>query len=82
MKKKRGDLADPARREEWAMRMQDAADREIDLDLLEKAFENPPNCYSGLALQFFMTELCFRLERKAGTGLSAYSAFKKYWENM
>lgn len=51
VEKKRADLADSTRDETWATRTQDNADKELDLDLLEKALDNPPNCYSGMVVE-------------------------------
>ncbi|TCD65482.1 hypothetical protein EIP91_002566 [Steccherinum ochraceum] len=53
-----------------------------DLELLGKALEGPPNRYSAMALEWFIVEKCVRQALDAGTGTSAYSAFKKYWEML
>lgn len=54
----------------------------LDLNLLEKAFENPPNRLSALALEYLMVDKCVWSTCKPGTGISIYSAFKNYWEHM
>ncbi|TFK45242.1 hypothetical protein OE88DRAFT_1649453 [Heliocybe sulcata] len=54
----------------------------IDLDELALAFDKPPNQYSGLALEFYLTEKCINQNLKEQTAVQIYSAFKRMWEQM
>ncbi|TCD60050.1 hypothetical protein EIP91_010837, partial [Steccherinum ochraceum] len=53
-----------------------------DLAVMEKAFDNPPNRYSTFVLELFIAQKVFEEGLKPGTGISIYSAFKKYWDMM
>lgn len=52
----------------------------LDIDVFAKAFDDIPNKYSAYALELFMVQKVFEEKLKAGTGVSAYSAFKHFWE--
>jgi hypothetical protein len=55
----------------------------IDTNLLEKAFEQPPNQLSAKALELFLVHKCLGLD---GCGQSMaeriHAAFCNYWDNM
>ncbi|KAF8325292.1 hypothetical protein F5887DRAFT_1085601 [Amanita rubescens] len=62
-----------------------AAKDGMDDNLLSKAFDKPPNKYSHIALELFLTQKCLRdSEARCGaaTGVSIYAAFVWYWDNM
>lgn len=54
----------------------------VDTDLLEKAFDNPPNKYSVLALEWFLTQKCFTEGLGKSTGAGIQGAFADLWDNM
>ncbi|RDB17550.1 hypothetical protein Hypma_001160 [Hypsizygus marmoreus] len=54
----------------------------VDTDLLEKAFGNPPNKYSLMALEAFMTQKCFHEGKGEATANGIQSAFADYWDHM
>ncbi|KAF8067516.1 hypothetical protein FPV67DRAFT_1416491, partial [Lyophyllum atratum] len=60
----------------------DKTDPTIDLDALEKAFDNPPNKYSVKALKWFLWEKCYRWLRGDSTGGGIAAAFVKFWIDM
>jgi hypothetical protein len=49
---------------------------------LRQAFEDEPKDCSGKALAMYITHKCFSQGCKAGTGMTAYSALKKHWEEL
>lgn len=55
--------------------------RELDLDDLEKAFDDVPNKYSAYALEMLLTEKCLHEGKSVSTAQSVYSAIKNHWEN-
>ncbi|KAM6502988.1 hypothetical protein JOM56_002965 [Amanita muscaria] len=55
---------------------------EIDTNLLEKAFEKPPNQYSTKALEFFLVEKCIRQGCTRSTAEGVQAAFADYWDHM
>lgn len=56
---------------------------EIDTDLLEKAFDNPPNQFSAKALELFLVHKCLGPD---GCGPSTaeriHAAFCDHWDSM
>jgi len=54
----------------------------ITTDVLEKAFENPPNKYSAMALELFLVQKCFTENLGKSTGDGIHGAFADYWDNM
>lgn len=56
---------------------------QVDTDVLEKAFENPPNSLSAKALELFLVHKCFGSD---GCGPSTaeriHAAFCDHWDNM
>lgn len=56
---------------------------QIPLDKLAVAFDKPPNQYSAVALELFLTSKCFG-ERKCGksTAEGIHGAFCQYWDKM
>ncbi|KAF8054917.1 hypothetical protein FPV67DRAFT_1437662, partial [Lyophyllum atratum] len=60
----------------------DKSDPTIDLDVLEKAFDDPPNKYSVKALQWFLVEKCCRQGLSESTGDGIQAAFVKLWTDM
>jgi hypothetical protein len=54
----------------------------INTDLLEKAFENPPNKYSAMALELFLVQKCFTENWGKSTGDGIHGAFADYWDHM
>jgi hypothetical protein len=55
---------------------------DLDISLLAKAFDNPPNKTSVEALELFMVEKCF--EKNCGESVATLiqAAFAWYWDNM
>ena len=51
-------------------------------NLLEKAFEKPPNQYSTKALEFFLVEKCIRQGCSRSTAEGIQAAFADYWDHM
>ena len=62
--------------------MMDTDGTPVDLDEFGRAFDKPPNCYSGLALHLFLVDKCVNEGRGIGTCENTYSAFKNLWEMM
>jgi hypothetical protein len=54
----------------------------IATDLLEKAFDNPPNKYSAVALELFITQKCIVENLGKSTAQGIHGAFAKHWDNM
>ncbi|RDB18873.1 hypothetical protein Hypma_014489 [Hypsizygus marmoreus] len=54
----------------------------IDTDLLEKAFDRPPNKLSVRALEWFILEKCMRQGLGRSTAVGIQSAFTQYWSAM
>ncbi|RDB27874.1 hypothetical protein Hypma_002250 [Hypsizygus marmoreus] len=55
---------------------------EIDTDILAKAFDCPPNKYSALALELFLTQKCFTEGCGKDTVAGIQGAFTDFWDNM
>jgi hypothetical protein len=53
-----------------------------DNDLLEKAFDKPPNKLSTVAIEWFLAQKCFKEECGESTAMAIYSAFAWHWDNM
>ncbi|TFK49186.1 hypothetical protein OE88DRAFT_1810043 [Heliocybe sulcata] len=60
----------------------DAGEEVIDIDILAQAFEKPPNRYSALALEMFLSEKCINQSLGESTAEGIFAAFKKMWELM
>ncbi|RDB24502.1 hypothetical protein Hypma_008295 [Hypsizygus marmoreus] len=54
----------------------------VDTDLLEKAFDFPPNKYSALALESYLIHMCFEKNRGISTAEAIVSTFTHYWFHM
>lgn len=54
----------------------------LDNDVLEKAFDNPPNRYSAKALEYFLVDRCIINGCQEGTAAGIHAAFLFYWERM
>jgi hypothetical protein len=54
----------------------------IDTSLLEKAFDKPPNKYSAVALELYLTQKCIVEGLGKSTAEGIHSAFSKYWDTM
>lgn len=57
-------------------------EQELDLDELAKAFDNPPNRYSAVALEKFLVEKCLHENLGKSTWDGIHAAFKRLWDNM
>ena len=56
---------------------------EIDTNLLEKAFEKPPNGLSAKALELFLVHKCLGSDACGpSTAERIHAAFCDYWDNM
>ena len=55
---------------------------DVDVDLLEKAFDNPPNKYSVSALELFLVQKCCTERLSPSTAVGIHGAFCDYWDNM
>lgn len=60
----------------------DESDDGIVTDLLEKAFEKPPNKFSVVALELFLTQKCFSEGLGKSTAAGIQGAFADLWDNM
>jgi hypothetical protein len=54
----------------------------ISTDMLEKAFDKPPNCYSALALKMLLVQKCFTENCGVSTAKGIHGAFASYWDTM
>lgn len=54
----------------------------INTDILEKAFQNPPNEHSVDALELFLSQKCFKDGCGFSTAEAIHAAFADYWDNM
>ncbi|RDB24467.1 hypothetical protein Hypma_008539 [Hypsizygus marmoreus] len=54
----------------------------VDTDLLEKAFDNPPNKYSVLALDAYLAQKCFNENCGKDTAGGIQGAFTDLWDHM
>lgn len=54
----------------------------IDTNLLEKAFEGPPNKHSAMALELYLTQKCVVEGCKKSTADGIHGAFADYWDNL
>ncbi|KAG6904036.1 hypothetical protein DXG01_013063, partial [Tephrocybe rancida] len=52
----------------------------IPTDDLEKALSNPPNEYSAMVVEMFITEKCFLQKCKEGVAEGIHAAFCWYWD--
>jgi hypothetical protein len=57
-------------------------DHEIDLEKLSKAFSNPPNEYSALALELFLVQKCLTEDLGKDTASGIHAAFIRHWDHM
>ena len=55
---------------------------DVDVDLLERAFDKPPNKYSVSALELFLVQKCCTEELSPSTAAGIHGAFCDYWDNM
>jgi len=49
---------------------------------LAKAFDKPPNCYSAVALEFFLVQKVFTEELSKSYVEGIQGAFADYWDKM
>ena len=49
---------------------------------LAKAFDKPPNCYSAVALEFFLVQKVFTEELSKSYAEGIQGAFADYWDKM
>ncbi|KAJ7083872.1 hypothetical protein C8R44DRAFT_651755 [Mycena epipterygia] len=54
----------------------------IDTELLAKAFSKPPNKYSAIALELFMTQKCVVEGLGKSTAEGIHGAYAKFWDTM
>ncbi|KAJ6497259.1 hypothetical protein DFH09DRAFT_945625 [Mycena vulgaris] len=57
-------------------------DQGIDTELLAKAFQKPPNKYSAVALELYITQKCVVEGLGKSTCEGIHGAFAKYWDTM
>ena len=55
---------------------------DVDVDLLEKAFDKPPNKYLVSAMELFLVQKCCTEELSLSTAAGIHGAFCGYWDNM
>ena len=55
---------------------------DIDVDMMEKAFDNPPNKYSVMVLELYLVQKCLTENRGKSTAAGIQGAFTDYWDNM
>ncbi|GLB44840.1 hypothetical protein LshimejAT787_1801770 [Lyophyllum shimeji] len=70
------------RRESGATGATDVGSADIDIDLLEKAFDNPPNRLSAYALELFLIQKCVVENLSKCTAHGIQAAFADLWDNM
>jgi hypothetical protein len=63
-------------------RVDDNLDNDIDIDMLEKAFDNPPNKYSVMVLELYLVQKCLTENKGNSTAAGIQGAFTDYWDNM
>jgi hypothetical protein len=71
-----------AERRAAAERGEELLASDLDLSLLEKALDNPPNKYSAKVLELLLTERCFRIGLGKSTADGIHAAFNDYWNQM
>ena len=74
-----------AERQENANRIDnnlDSLDDNINIDMMEKAFDNPPNKYSVMVLELFLVQKCLTEKKGKSTATGIHGAFTDYWDNM
>jgi hypothetical protein len=57
-------------------------DIDIDIDMMEKAFDNPPNKYSVMMLELYLVQKCLTEKKGKSTADGIHGAFADYWDNM
>jgi hypothetical protein len=60
----------------------DSLDDNINVDMMEKAFDNPPNKYSVMVLELYLVQKCLTEKRGKSTATGIHGAFSDYWDNM
>ena len=55
---------------------------DVNVDLLEKAFDKPPNKYSVSEMELFLVQKCCMEELSPSTAAGIHGAFCDYWDNM
>jgi hypothetical protein len=55
---------------------------DTDAELLSKAFDNPPNQYSAVALELFLVQRCLKENLGESTAFGIHAAFIRYWDQM
>jgi hypothetical protein len=55
---------------------------DVDVDLLEKAFDRPPSKYSVSAMELFLVQKCCTERLSSSTAVGIHGAFCDYWDNM
>ena len=55
---------------------------DVDMDMMEKAFDNPPNKYSVMVLELYLVQKCLTENRGKSTAAGIQGAFADYWDNM
>ena len=60
----------------------DSLDNDIDIDKMEKAFDNPPNKYSVMVLELYLVQKCLTEKKGKSTASGIHGAFTDYWDNM
>jgi hypothetical protein len=53
----------------------------MDIDVLEKAFDNPPNKCSVMALELFLVQKCLKENRGSSTVTGIQGGFADHWDN-
>jgi hypothetical protein len=59
-----------------------ALDDDINVNLLEKAFDNPLNKCSMMALELYLVQKCLTEDRGKSTAAAIQGRFTDYWDNM
>jgi hypothetical protein len=54
----------------------------VNADELAKAFDSPPNEYSAMALELYLTQKCFSETCGLSTAQGIHGAFANYWDEM
>jgi hypothetical protein len=70
------------RRENFDDNNLDSLDNDIDIDIMEKAFDNPPNKYSVMVLELYLVQKCLTEKKGKSTAAGIQGAFADYWDNM
>lgn len=71
--------AEIAQRREWSVAVCELG---IPTDELEKAFDNPPNQYSSMVIEMFISQKCLKEDCGHQVAEGIHATFCRYWDTM